>query len=114
MSARRPRRCELRDLVDALLRSFTSRNNDLDGYWALGRLLTAADELHARELVLDLRTGVSRPECEVGARVARRWRDVLVAHCARRGLDVAQIGVARILLGVATRPSAGKSVDPRG
>ncbi|WP_093552791.1 hypothetical protein [Pseudoduganella namucuonensis] len=49
-----PRRNELRCIGSGLLHSFVSRNNDLVGYWALGKLYLHAKRVGKTSITLDL------------------------------------------------------------
>jgi hypothetical protein len=48
------RRVVLKSVGSGLLHSFISRNNDLDGYWALGKLFLYAKRLGTTSVTLDL------------------------------------------------------------
>ena len=54
-------RNKLRGVAHAVLGSFISRNNDIDGYWALGLLRSFADTAGVAELRFDLVTGTAEP-----------------------------------------------------
>ena len=49
-----PRRRELAGVAKALLGSFTSRNNDVDGYWGMGRLASYAEQRRSTTVQLTL------------------------------------------------------------
>jgi hypothetical protein len=48
------RRVELKSVGSWVLHSFVSRNNDLDGYWAIGKLYLFAKRLGETSVALDL------------------------------------------------------------
>lgn len=48
------RRSQLRGIASDLLGSFISRNNDVAGYWGIGRLRELADSCQSVEVCLDL------------------------------------------------------------
>ena len=81
---------ELASIANALTRSFVSRNNDIDGWWGMGVLLTALPS-EDRSLTLDLLLGVSIPDLSSepsGLRVvaqawARRFRGLVDQHHVR-------------------------------
>lgn len=55
------RRKQLQNLACGIAGRFSSRNNDLDGYWALGLLYAAADVAGTRTVSLDLVSKVAVP-----------------------------------------------------
>jgi hypothetical protein len=81
------RHAEQRDLTFAVLDSFVSRNNDLDGFWAIGLLCAAADAAGVQTLTLDLLAGTCAPDCAVGARVARAYGEFLRRQLEKRELE---------------------------
>lgn len=48
------RRKELKSVCHDLLESFVSRNNDLDGYWALGRFQAFLQSARKKQIEFDL------------------------------------------------------------
>lgn len=48
------RRKELKNIASGLYGSFVSRNNDVDGYWGIGKLCLLAQQNGARKVLLDL------------------------------------------------------------
>ena len=51
------RRGELRSVLDGLFESFLSRNNDLNGYWALGQIKAFMQDTGCLQMDVDLLTG---------------------------------------------------------
>ena len=49
-----PSRKDLNDIAYGVVQSFISRNNDLSGYWAIGKLYLAAKESGSSAVELDL------------------------------------------------------------
>lgn len=72
-----PFRYRLRGIAAAILGSFTGRNNDLDGYWAIGRLRAFADSQAVQVLRLDLIRGQAEPDGEIPRRVAAAYETAL-------------------------------------
>ena len=61
------RRRELSGIAGGLVNSFVSRNNDVGGYWAIGKLCAHSLRAAAKELSIDLlakRIGPPNPEFE--------------------------------------------------
>ena len=48
------RRKEIKGIIDGLISSFISRNNDLNGYWAMGKLCGFLIQSNSRVLTLEL------------------------------------------------------------
>ena len=77
-----PRRRELRGIAAGLLGSFTSRNNDIGGYWAIGQLYRFAQRSRMRKIDFDLLTG------NINVRESLRDRlDALVSNYCLRLVD---------------------------
>jgi hypothetical protein len=57
-----PRRKRLKSVANDVLGSFISRNNDLEGYWALGKLYSLALSRSTNTVELDLLSGRLSPD----------------------------------------------------
>lgn len=82
-----PRRRELTGIADAVAGSFASRNNDVNGYWALGQLYRRAKETGSLRVTVDLlshneRTTVAEPT----ASISTTYREFLSCHLSKRNL----------------------------
>ncbi len=55
------RRTELKGIACGMLGRFNSRNNDVDGYWGIGKLCRAANEYGTSSVVIDLLTAQTIP-----------------------------------------------------
>jgi hypothetical protein len=93
-----PSRKQWTDLVAAISGSFVSRNNDVDGYWALGLLRAQAGSMGASDLRLNLLRGTVSPHCEAGVRVARTYQHVLLHQLAVRRMAPERIAEATVVL----------------
>jgi hypothetical protein len=51
----------LSSVAHGITDSFVSRNNDLNGYWAIGQLLGRSLAMNSPSLLIDLRLGTSTP-----------------------------------------------------
>lgn len=103
-------RRELTGVAGGLLGSFISRNNDVDGYWALGQLRSECDARCSTTLTLDILAGTASPDGRVGLRVAMAYRDVLSRLLQGIELGPEHLRSARVLLDFAPPPST--RVDP--
>lgn len=65
------RRRSLQAVADGLAGSFASRNNDADGYWALGHLRTLAEMQGVLEFVVSVIPPDPQPPFPVGVMVKR-------------------------------------------
>ncbi|WP_409266426.1 hypothetical protein [Massilia sp. BHUDP2] len=72
-------------ITAGLLSKFLTRNNDFDGYWALGVLYTEARAFDKR-VEIDMLHGRVQPDCPACTSVARTWALYLRAALARHGI----------------------------
>lgn len=91
------RRRSLKGIACGLATSFASRNNDADGYWAMGKLLRYANVSGATELLVDLLEARDQSDAEdpVGV-VADRYRKLLGKQLTTQQLSPSWIVAARI------------------
>ena len=75
-----PRRRELVGVARALADSFVSRNNDIGGYWAVGKLYAHAQRTRSAQIELDLRLGNLMPADQQFDGMAREFRRKLQAQ----------------------------------
>jgi hypothetical protein len=99
-----PAKKRLTNIANGLCGSFISRNNDLDGYWAIGKLRSLADQHGQTTVVLDLLTSSTQPSSAQCSDVFERYCRLLatLAECSR--IPFADITVARIALDFAPPP----------
>lgn len=80
------RRKQLRGICRDLFDTFTSRNNDLEGYWALGQIMSFLNHAKCPELIINLCDGsVIPPWPDLGG-TAMYYRDLL-----RTMMDASQL-----------------------
>lgn len=87
------RRTEHQNLANALLGTFVSRNNDVDGYWAIGRLRSDAERLNSSVIELDVLNGTSAPDTSDGRLVAAFYREWIKPRIAKLREPAAVAGV---------------------
>ncbi len=114
------RRTELRCMGSGVLHSFVSRNNDLGGYWALGKLYSYARQVGTTVLTLDLInwtidppvSNLARvfPAPEVGVLCERYWLK-LAAMMKRRAVPPAWL--ARAAMTIEFESTSGAPRYPR-
>jgi hypothetical protein len=92
---RMSRRAEHHNLANALLSTFVSRNNDVDGYWAIGRLRLDTERLNTQVVELDVLAGTSAPDTSDGRFVASFYREWIGTRLAklREPAGVASVSV---------------------
>lgn len=69
-----PRRREFRGIAFDLLGAFVSRNNDVGGYWAIGKLCSLAHKSSASEVHIDLVRSLITPPCPELSDMVQRFR----------------------------------------
>lgn len=94
----------LTNIASGLCGSFASRNNDLDGYWAIGKLRTLAEQYGRTTVLLDVLASSIHPSSSEFAPVLARYRRLLenLADLSRVRLE--GITAARITLDFAPSP----------
>lgn len=93
----------LRNIGAGLLSSFMSRNNSVEGWWALGLLYNDAPE---GAMCLDLLAWEAAPPGPAAESVARTYGDMLRRALLRERIDAAELAAAtvEIRFGTAPRP----------
>ncbi len=86
-----PRRRQLKGIASGIASKFISRNNDVDGYWALGLFYKTAFESGKTVFILNLVTGDSSPYFKYSARVAKQYYCFLQEQMNKLGFDDYQI-----------------------
>lgn len=83
-----PRRREIRGVAFGLLGSFVSRNNDVGGYWALGRLYKHAVKTDVPYVRVDLFDLTITPPSDDFAAMAAHFQRMLGAQLSARNIPV--------------------------
>ncbi len=74
-------RKELKNIANGIIFSFKSRNNDVDGYWELGKLYSYAKSCGVNSIKLNLLDLSINPD-------SRNFNDLLLFWRAKLGLIV--------------------------
>jgi hypothetical protein len=82
-----PRRREFRGAALGLLGAFMSRNNDVGGYWALGKLYKHAKAANAAEVRIDVLGSTIEPPSAEFANMLDYFRKQLARQLASRALS---------------------------
>ena len=80
------RRKQLKDIAAGIIHSFNSRNNDLEGFWALGKLRRFAIEQDINMVSLDLLKISSSPASNEFDPVLHHYRHKLTALMNKHAL----------------------------
>lgn len=99
-----PIRAHLTNIASGLCGSFASRNNDLDGYWAIGKLRSLAEQYGRTAVLLDVLTSSIHPSSSGFAPVLARYRHLLAKLANLSGIRLEEITLARITLDFAPPP----------
>ena len=92
------RRNQIINIAYGILGSFLSRNNDVDGYWALGLFYKAAHDKYSNTFKLDLLSKESNPHYKFSYYVATRYEDYLLSQIKKKKLESVQIAKAHIII----------------
>lgn len=90
------RRSELKVIAYDLLASFVSRNNDLDGYWALGFFQAYLQDGGPDVLLFDLLNGTCAPDHGPFRPTAAYYRTALLRQMAARKMPASWVVWAQI------------------
>jgi hypothetical protein len=107
MSTRR----NFRGIAYGLLGSFVSRNNDVGGYWAIGKLYLFTALCGSQEIRINLRNGHIVPPKSEFLRMSRKYSRLLFEHMERLGLPDTYLKIASIELKL---PSNESQANPAG
>jgi hypothetical protein len=93
-----PRRRKMNGVVDGILGSFVSRNNDIGGYWAIGKLYEHARKNQTQNLSINLVTREIQPDSLEFRSMVQEYSSRLTNRLAYFATSMESITVARITL----------------
>lgn len=99
-----PRSARLTNIASGLCGAFASRNNDLDGYWSIGKLRSLADQHGPRTVSLDVLASSMQPWASGFEPVLARHRQLLAKLADISGIRLEDISGASIVLDFAPPP----------
>lgn len=108
-----PRSARLRNIASGLCGSFASRNNELDAYWAIGKLRLLAEQHGQSAVILDVLDSSLQPPSSACAPVLARYRCLLAKLAESSGIRLDEITAARITLDFAPSPWPRAVYDKR-
>lgn len=82
------RRKELLNIATGLVGSFNSRNNDDEGYWAIGRLKSCAMAESINTLTFDLLTGQVTVYGKISRSILSAYKEKLSTHLTTHGIPI--------------------------
>jgi hypothetical protein len=74
-----PRRKELKSILSGILGSFNSRNNDLGGYWAMGKIYLSAQQKGISNLEFDFLNANVSPNIESLIPISQTYNKILLS-----------------------------------
>ncbi|MCG9737633.1 hypothetical protein L1D32_05640 [Shewanella insulae] len=80
------RRNELGSIASGLIGSFNSRNNDVDGYWGIGKLHKFVENVSKKEVSIELLSGNISPKTNEFDSLIKFYRNRLEAHLKARSI----------------------------
>ncbi|PHS13773.1 MAG: hypothetical protein COA78_06700 [Blastopirellula sp.] len=80
------RRKELKNIAAGIVGSFISRNNDIDGYWGIGKLYSFAKLKQVEMVQLDLLNLTITPASKKFVSLVNLWNSKLTNHLERRDI----------------------------
>ena len=86
-----PRRRELNGVAAGFLQKFVSRNNCIDGYWALGIFYKIASDSHVDNFRLNLFEGNSEPKCTYSQTLSQAYIADILHRIEQRGFSREQL-----------------------
>lgn len=104
------RRKELKSIASGLYGSFISRNNDVAGYWGIGKLCLLAQQHRMRIVRLDLLAGSIAPERPEFAKLISGYGAKLKTHLSARGVPESWITSVIIELDFNPEYPVGKQI----
>lgn len=90
-------RKELKNIAGGIISSFTSRNNDVNGYWELGKMYKLCEDYNLDSIRLDLLNLQTKPQLDELAPLARMWNAKLKSHLGIRNIPITWLSSATIL-----------------
>ncbi|WP_373989579.1 hypothetical protein [Duganella sp. BuS-21] len=99
-----PTGAHLTNIANGLCGSFTSRNNELDGYWAIGKLRSLAEKYGQTTVLLNFLTSSIHPPASEFAPMLARYRNLLAKLAEVSRIPLEEITTAHIMLDFAPPP----------
>jgi hypothetical protein len=86
-----PRRIDLKGFAYGVLGSFVSRNNDVSGYWGIGKLYSHALRNGVKSVKIDLLSRDISPYDEEFKQIISEYSEMLMKNCAKRNIPLSWV-----------------------
>ena len=93
-----PRHRKIRGVLANILGSFVSRNNDVSGYWAIGKLYDHARQHHMQTVTINLATKEILPNGFEFGPMLHKYSSLLADHFSPIGISLDALSMARVQL----------------
>lgn len=80
------RRRELGSIASGIIGSFNSRNNDIDGYWGIGKLYKVVAQLERKIVSIDLSNKAMRPTSNEFGSMVTFYHNMLTRLLVKHGI----------------------------
>lgn len=104
------RRRELKNIASGLMCSFISRNNDVGGYWGIGKLCLLAQDSATTCVELDLLSKTVLPGSAEFSKLLQGYNSFLQRHLAARNIPDSWVASAIIELDFSPKEQPEKQV----
>lgn len=89
---------EYKVIADGIISSFISRNNDVHGYWAIGKLYSLSESLKVNPIVINLIERTITPHADRFIPMINHFAQKLTNYQDKRGLPKEQLKNAQIFI----------------
>lgn len=103
----------MKGIAAGVAAKFVSRNNDVNGYWALGVLYRSATRADSSEISIDLVSGESSPATKYSARLADPLSTFIYDQLRKLDFAEEQLTNAKVSLSFGVRPTSAQMRDKR-
>lgn len=99
-------RRRLKTIASNIAGNFISRNNDVDGYWALGLLYETASKSPDNKITIDILSGHSVPDYQYSDYISCKYRDIFFKQAKNNHIDLKHTCEFKIELTFNVNPTA--------
>ena len=90
------RRRELGSIASGIIGSFNSRNNDVNGYWGIGKLYLYVQNMESKSIQINLLDKTLSPPSKEFIKLLDDYHSMLLSQFSRRGIPLDWIVSAKI------------------
>ncbi|MGB0843661.1 MAG: hypothetical protein ACPGVN_02845 [Alphaproteobacteria bacterium] len=103
------RRRQIKNIADGIQTTFISRNNDICGYWAIGKLCKFASELNTKVIEIDFNESNELSSNQLLTKLVEKYCDVISRMCLNQKIPVAWLRSVKVEIAF----EAEQITDPR-